>query len=191
MGRRQRPAHRSAADRPHRARCSAWRLAPTASASSPAVGDKTVRVWDADTGKAIGAPITGHTDPVSSVAFSPDGKRIASGSYDTTVRMWDAATGQPIGQPLAGPANSVFSVAFSPDGKRIASGSGDKTVRLWSADNGQPLGDPLTGHTDSVESVTFSPTASTSCPLAGTKRCGPGPRTPTPRPHCARNWPPI
>ena len=57
------------------------------------------------------------------MAFSPDGKRIVSGSGDNTVRLWDADTGQPVGQPLTGHTGAVFSVAFSPDGKRIASGS--------------------------------------------------------------------
>ena len=68
-----------------------------------------------------------------SVAFSPDGTRIASGSSDKTVRVWDAATGQPVGQPLTGHTDAVTSVAFSPDGTRIASGSDDSTVRLWPA----------------------------------------------------------
>ncbi|HSS26218.1 MAG TPA: TIR domain-containing protein, partial [Mycobacterium sp.] len=60
----------------------------------------TVRLWDADTGQPIGAPLTGHTNKVTSVAFSPDGRRLASGSWDNTVRLWDADTGRQIGDPL-------------------------------------------------------------------------------------------
>jgi WD40 repeat protein len=83
------------------------------------------------TGRLIGRPLTGHTDTVFSVAFSPDGKILASGSWDDTIRLWDVNTGRPIGQPLTGHTSSVESVAFSPDGKTLASGSGDHTIRLW------------------------------------------------------------
>ena len=84
--------------------------------------DNTLRLWDANSGQPIGAPLAGHKDSVWSVAFSPDGMRIVSGSGDHTLRLWDARSGQPIGAPLVGHKSSVSSVAFSPDGMRIVSG---------------------------------------------------------------------
>ena len=76
------------------------------------------------------ALLTGHTEPVDSLAFSPDGSTLASGSLDTTVRLWDAATGERL-NTLTGHKNWVRSVAFSPDGTTLASGSRDGTVLLW------------------------------------------------------------
>ena len=82
---------------------------------------------------AIQNILYGHSERVRSVAFSPDGSRIVSGSHNQTIRLLDAETGDTICKPLKGPFSAVTSVAFSPDGSRIVSGSSDNTIHLWDA----------------------------------------------------------
>ncbi|BCL37395.1 hypothetical protein NSMS1_38420 [Nostoc sp. MS1] len=99
--------------------------------------------------------LTGHSKYVSSVAFSPDGQTLASGSGDETIKIWNVSTGRLL-QTLTGHSKYVSSVAFSPDGQTLASGSQDKTIKLWNLTTGKLL-QSLTDHSHSVNSVVFSP----------------------------------
>jgi WD40 repeat protein len=121
--------------------------------SVPGSSDRTVRLWDVTTGKWL-QTLEGHTDWVTSVAFSTDGTRLASASYDKTIRLWDVTTGKWL-QTLEGHTDWVTSVAFSTNGTRLASASSDETVRLWDAVTGALL-TILEGHTNGVTSVAFS-----------------------------------
>ncbi|HET9907224.1 MAG TPA: hypothetical protein VFQ23_11300 [Anaerolineales bacterium] len=100
--------------------------------------------------------LVGHSDSVTSVAFSPDGRMLASGSTDKTIILRDAITRERIGPPLISPG-AVLSVAFSPDGKMLAAGSDDNTITLWDVNLYQAIDQPLTGHTAQVGTVAFSP----------------------------------
>jgi tetratricopeptide (TPR) repeat protein len=96
-----------------------------------------------------------HLSVVSSVAFSPDGKSVLTGSWDSTARTWDAASGDSLGVLLRH-SGWVNSVAFSPDSKTILTGSAEHMAQLWDAASGRPLGPPLE-HPSRVRSVVFSP----------------------------------
>jgi WD40 repeat protein len=101
--------------------------------------------------------LQGHDDFVFSVAFSPDGSKIVSGSRDKTIRVWDASTGVEMLPHLQGHRSGVTSVAFSPNGSKIVSGSYDRTIRVWDASTGVEMLTPLQGHDSDINSVAFSP----------------------------------
>jgi WD40 repeat protein len=138
--------------------------------------DKTLKLWDAETGEPI-RTYAGHTSFVEAVAFSPDGARLLSGGFDDhAVKLWDTKSGEML-RTLSGHSSFVGTVAFSTDGTRLLSGGVDKSIRLWDAASGsliRTFDDPSielwttissaegtkarepAGHSSSVLSVAFS-----------------------------------
>jgi WD40 repeat protein len=113
--------------------------------------DKTLRVWDLETGHS--RVLKGHTDGVSAVAVTPDGRRAVSGSDDYTLRVWDLDTGG--SRVLEGNTSSVCAVCVTPDGRCAVSGSSDDTLRVWDLEMGGSR--VLEGHTSFVSAVAVTP----------------------------------
>jgi len=112
--------------------------------------DKSVTIWDVASGK-MAAAFVGHSGSVTSVAYSPNGKLIASGSADATIMLWDAATGKQI-ETIIGHHGAIRFLTFSADGKTLASGSVENYVRLWDIPTGNSL-----GFLEDMRHVAFSP----------------------------------
>jgi WD40 repeat protein len=114
--------------------------------------DKTLKLWELDTGKEL-RTFSGHTGAVVSVAFSPDGRFALSGD-DKALKLWEVDAGKEL-RTFSGHTGAVVSVAFSSDGRFALSGD-DKTLKLWEVDAGKELR-TFSGHTGAVVSVAFSP----------------------------------
>jgi len=132
--------------------------------------DEKIKIWDAQNGnELLTIPIitkyteySGSTSTtyyqsfISSLIYSPDGKRIAAGLWNVkAIKIWDAQTSKEL-RTLSGHKGGVRSITFSPDGKRIASGASDKTIKIWDVQTSKELR-TLSGHTDEVRSVNYSP----------------------------------
>src|SRR5207247_1656640 len=129
-----------------------WR--PFPGGVGPANAESTAQVYDVATGKPI-TPLLRHEGPISTVAFSPDGRFVATGSWDTTARVWDAFTGAPVTPPMRHD-RLVYDVSFSADGRCLLAASGNLHARLWDAATGNPLTLPLK-QDDQVVRARFSP----------------------------------
>lgn len=108
--------------------------------------DRTARLWNIDTGEAIGKPLA-HPNILSAAAFSVDGKILMTGGYrgDGICRFWDRESGRLLGQtsPHRAGGPGIISIASSPDGRLAATSAQDATVRLWQMPSGAPFGEPL------------------------------------------------
>ncbi|XCN75361.1 MAG: hypothetical protein Q3M24_11725 [Candidatus Electrothrix aestuarii] len=114
---------------------------------------KEIKIWNAVTGKQLRS-LPGQKEGVSSIAFSPDGRLLASGSSDTTIVLWEASTGKRV-RTLKGHTDRVGNIVFSPNGRLLASTSKDMTIGIWSVKSGKRLYS-LNGESN-VSRVAFSP----------------------------------
>jgi len=150
-------------------------FSPDGKILATASDDGTARLWNVSTHQQIGAPMTADNQSVNAVAFgsvtlfgsvnavafSPDGKMLATASDDGTARLWDVNTHQQVGAPMTANRSFVNAVAFSPDGKMLATASDDGTARLWDVATRRQVGASMTVNGKSVVAVAFSPDGKT------------------------------
>ncbi|MEG4629517.1 hypothetical protein QUB56_07805, partial [Microcoleus sp. AR_TQ3_B6] len=125
-------------------------LAPDCKTAISASRDKTLKIWDTETGQEL-KTLTGHRDEVLAVDLAPDCKTAISASRDKTLKIWDTETGQEL-KTLRGHSDEVLAVAIAPDGKTVISASYDNTLKIWDTETGREL-KTLTGHSSEVNAV--------------------------------------
>jgi len=131
----------------------AW--SPTAEYLATASDDKSLRIWDAETGAAL-VELRGHTNYVFSCAFSPQTNLLVSGSFDETVKLWDVRSGDCV-STLPAHSDPVTGVDFNRDGTCVVSGSHDGLIRIWDTMTGECLKTIYAGGNPPVSYVRFSP----------------------------------
>ncbi|KAI4117642.1 MAG: hypothetical protein LQ345_002180 [Seirophora villosa] len=127
--------------------------APASPITPPIEPPKEARIWSTPTGKHL-QTLTGHLAGISTLAWSPDGRTLASGSDDKSIRLWDVVTGKAYPVPLLGHHNYIYSIAFSPKGNMLVSGSYDEAVFLWDVRAARVMRS-LPAHADPVGGVDF------------------------------------
>ncbi|KAG8790282.1 hypothetical protein FRC12_012286 [Ceratobasidium sp. 428] len=119
-------------------------------------GRDAIEICDTYTGQKLCGPLRGHRDLIYGLAFSPDGRALASGAGDKTLRLWDTETGDLVLGPL-NHTDSVKSVVFSHDGQYVVSGSYDYTVRIWDVRTGKAAREPIGLALEALHSIALMP----------------------------------